>query len=87
MDNVSDIEKDYLEKYSDEVYSIISKNVQKYRKLNGMSQLDLALAIGLKGAAYLGKAELRKNNHHFNIKHLAKMSKVFNIDICEFFKE
>lgn len=87
MDNVSDIEKDYLDNYAEEVYSIISKNVQKYRKLTNMSQLELALAIGLKGAAYLGKAELRKDNQHFNIKHLAKISKILNIDICEFFKE
>lgn len=32
--------------------------------------------IELSGEAYLDRAELRKDNHHFNIKHLAKISKV-----------
>ncbi len=36
---------------------------------------------------YLGRAELRIKNHHFNIKHIAKISKVLDVDICEFFKD
>ena len=75
-----------LEEYSQDILNTVSKNVIKYRKKRGLSQMQLALEIGLKGGAYLGKAEIRKDNQHFNIKHLAKISKVLNIDICKFFR-
>lgn len=74
-----------LDIYSEVILDTISKNVVKYRKLKGYSQMQLALEIGMSGGAYLGRAELRKNNHHFNIKHLSKISKVLNVDICRFF--
>lgn len=77
---------DYLEKYANNVLDIVSTNVKKYRKQKGMSQLELALAIGFKSAAYLGKAEIRKDNQHFNIKQLAKIAKVLDTDISKFFK-
>lgn len=80
------MDKTELDNYSEEVLDIISKNVIKYRKEKGLSQMQLALEIGLSGGAYLGRAEIRKNNHHFNIKHLAKISKVLDVDICKFFK-
>lgn len=81
MNNNSD-----LESFSEEVLDTVSKNVLKYRKEKGMTQIQLALEIGMTGGAYLGRAEIRKDNQHFNIKHLAKISKVLEIDICEFFK-
>ena len=77
---------DNLESFSEEVLDTVSKNVLKYRKEKGMTQMQLALEIGMSGGAYLGRAEIRKDNQHFNIKHLAKISKVLEIDICEFFK-
>jgi len=77
---------DNLEKYANKMLDKVSSNVVKYRKQKGFSQAQLAKAIGYKSAAYLGKAELRKENHHFNIKQIAKISKVLNIDINSFFK-
>jgi len=77
---------DNLESFSEEILNTVSKNVLKYRKEKGLTQMQLALEIGMSGGAYLGRAEIRKDNHHFNIKHLAKISKILNIDICEFFK-
>lgn len=76
-----------LENYSEYVLDTVSKNVKKYREQKGYTQMQLALEIGMSGGAYLGRAELRKPNHHFNIKHIAKISKVLDVDICEFFKE
>jgi transcriptional regulator with XRE-family HTH domain len=76
-----------LEEYSQKVLDIVSKNVIKYRTLRGYSQMKLALDIGMSGGAYLGRAEIRKENHHFNLVHLAKISKVLDIDIALFFKE
>lgn len=64
----------------------ISANVLKYRTLKGYTQLQLSLEIGMTGGAYLGRAELRKDNHHFNIKHLVKISKVLDVPIASFFE-
>jgi len=75
-----------LDIYSEHILNIVSFNVKKYREQKKITQLELALEIGMSGSAYFGKAELRKPNHHFNIKHIAKISKVLDIDICEFFK-
>ena len=76
-----------LENYGEKILDIVSSNVKKYREQKGLTQMQLALEIGLSGGAYLGRAEIRKNNHHFNIKQLAKISKVLNIDINKFFEE
>lgn len=81
MDNID------LESYSEEILDIVSANVKKYREQKGLTQMQLALEIGMSGGAYLGRAEIRKDNHHFNIKHLSKISKVLDVDICEFFRE
>ena len=77
---------DDLEKYSDNILDIVSANVKKYREEKGLTQMQLALEIGLTGGAYLGRAEIRKNNHHFNIKHIVKIAKVLDIDVCKFFE-
>ena len=76
-----------LEVYSEQILDIVSANVKKYREEKGFTQMQLALDIGMSGGAYLGRAELRKNNHHFNIRHIAKIAKVLDIDIEDLFKE
>ncbi|QDM01279.1 helix-turn-helix domain-containing protein [Aliarcobacter butzleri] len=76
-----------LEKYGEKILDIVSLNVKKYREQKGLTQMQLALEIGMSGGAYLGRAEIRKNKHHFNIKHLAKIAKVLDVDIKKFFEE
>ena len=76
-----------LENYGERILDIVSANVKKYREQKSLTQLQLALEIGLSGGAYLGRAEIRKNNHHFNIKQLAKISKILDVDIKKFFEE
>jgi len=75
-----------LEVYSEEILNAVSSNVKKYREKRGYSQMQLALEIGMNSGAYLGRAELRKDNYHFNIKHLAKISKVLDVPIASFFE-
>ncbi|MDO8453913.1 MAG: helix-turn-helix transcriptional regulator [Sulfurimonas sp.] len=75
-----------LDIYSQEVLDTVSANVKKYRELKGFSQIQLALEIGMSSGAYLGRAEIRKNNHHFNIVHVAKISKVLDVPITKFFE-
>ena len=81
------MQTDDLELYSEHILNIVSANVKKYREENGFTQMQLALEIGMSGGAYLGKAELRKNNHHFNIRHIAKISKVLKIEIVDLFQD
>ena len=76
-----------LEVYSEHVLDIVSANVKKYREEKGFTQMQLALDIGMSGGAYLGRAELRKKNHHFNIRHVAKIAKVLDISIEDLFKD
>lgn len=75
-----------LENFSEEILNKVSANVKKFREEKGLTQMQLALEIGLSGGAYLGRAEIRKNNQHFNIKHIAKIAYVLQIPIEEFFK-
>lgn len=76
-----------LEVYSEQVLDSVSANVKKYREEKGFTQMQLALEIGMSGGAYLGKAELRKTNHHFNIRHIAKIAKILDICICDLVKD
>lgn len=75
-----------LEQYSEFILDVVSANVKKYRELQKYTQMQLALEIGLSGGAYLGRAELRKPGHHFNLKHIAKISKILNIPLKKFFE-
>lgn len=70
----------------DEVYKCIGSNVARIRKAKGLSQLDLALSIGLKSVGMISVAEIYHNKKHFNIEHLVKISQILEVDICEFFK-
>lgn len=75
-----------LNKITEETLNRVSKNVVKYRKEKNCSQLQLALDIGLTGNAFIARAEKRKNNAHFNIEHLVKISTVLDIEISKFFE-
>jgi transcriptional regulator with XRE-family HTH domain len=77
---------DELALASQKLLDTVSKNVVRLRQMKGYSQLDLALEIGLSGAAYLGRMEIRTKNHHFNLEHLAKIAEILEVDICEFFQ-
>lgn len=76
-----------LELYSEQVLDTVSANVKKYREEKGFTQMQLALEIGMSGGAYLGRAELRKKNHHFNIRHIAKISKILEVKIEDLFED
>lgn len=80
------METEDLELYSESILDKVSSNVKKYREEKGLTQMQLALEIGMTGGAYLGRAELRTNKHHFNIRHMAKIAKVLEIDICDLLK-
>lgn len=70
----------------DVLYKNIGQNVSKIRKAKKISQLDLALAMGLKSVGLISVAEIYHNQKHFNIEHLDKIATILEVDICEFFK-
>ncbi len=70
----------------EDFYVLVSQNVIRIRQEHHISQLKLANAIGHTSPTFVGKAELLKENKHFNLEHLYKMASVLDIDICEFFK-
>lgn len=70
----------------DTLHKRIGQNVAKIRKEKKITQLDLALAIGLKSVGLISVAELYHNKKHFNIEHLYKIALALDVDICEFFK-
>ena len=77
---------DNLDLEAEELLDLVSSNVVKFRKSKGFNQLKLAIEMGYSSASYLGRIEIRKNGEHFNITHLYKISKIFDVPLCEFFK-
>jgi transcriptional regulator with XRE-family HTH domain len=69
----------------DTLYRTIGTNVTRLRKEKGMTQLDLALAIGLKSVGLISVAELYHNKKHFNLEHLYKIAHALDISITDFF--
>ena len=65
-------------------YALIGHNVKRIREERGMSQLEMALTMGYKSASFFGKAELCRDNKHFNLEHLYRLAKALNIDVREF---
>ena len=66
-------------------YENISKRVRELRESHKISQLDMALSIEIKSAAFYSNWENNKYGKHFNLEHLYKISKILNISLNEFF--
>lgn len=71
---------------AEKLLDVISSNVVRIRKAKGYSQLKLATEMGYSSASYLGSIEIRKNNQHFNIRQLYKISKILDVAIVDFFE-
>lgn len=68
-------------------YSTLSHNVRNLRESRGISQLDLALEIGIKSVAFYSNCECNRYGKHFNLEHIYKLSKALQVPIAEFFKD
>jgi transcriptional regulator with XRE-family HTH domain len=64
-------------------YKKIGRNVAKYRKEAGLSQLELSLKMGYKSISIISSAEIYYKGKHFNLEHLLKIADILNIDICK----
>lgn len=81
--NIPDI---VSEEEREEFFRTISYNVKRIRNTRGISQLEVALSIGQKSSGFYANTENFKHGKHFNLLHLFKLSKLFDVDISEFFK-
>lgn len=71
----------------DDFYTKVSARVRELREQRGISQLDLALEIGIKSVAFYSNCECNRYDKHFNLEHIYKLCKVFNLSLVEFFKD
>jgi len=65
-------------------HRFIGRRVKNFRQKQGLSQLQLALAMGFNSVSSIAKAEIGIENKHFNLEHLYKIAKVLEIDLCDF---
>lgn len=63
----------------------IGLHVKQTREGKGISQLDMALSIGIKSVAFYSNCENGQQGKHFNIEHLYKICKVLGITLGDFF--
>ena len=70
----------------DEFFHTISFNVKRLRKQRGLSQLEVALSIGQKAVGFYASIENYRHGKHFNLVHIFKLSRLFEVELSEFFK-
>jgi transcriptional regulator with XRE-family HTH domain len=74
---LSDISEEEIETF----YKTVSENVKARRIALNMSQLDLALKLGIKSVAFYSNCENLRYGKHFNLEHVYKLSKALDIEI------
>lgn len=82
MQSLAILSEEELENY----YAIISANVKRLRLAHKKPQLDLVLEMGMKSTSFYSKCENAKENHHFNLEHLIKISKILGVGMDGFFE-
>jgi transcriptional regulator with XRE-family HTH domain len=66
-----------------ELHKTISRNIKQHREAKNISQLELALTISMKSAAFFGNAENNTHGKHFNIEHVYKVAKALDVSMAE----
>ena len=61
----------------------IVKNVKKERIQRRISQLKLANILDFSSPNYIAKIETRKHGSSYNLIHLCKIAKAFDIEVVE----
>ncbi len=62
-----------------QLHKTISVNIRTHRIAKNISQLELALTIGMKSAAFFGNVENNTNGKYFNIEHIYKIAKALDV--------
>jgi len=62
-------------------YERVGNNVAKYRKEAKLSQLKMAMLMGLNSVSLVASAETyKKSGKHFNLEHIYKISQLLKVD-------
>lgn len=77
---------DFDEEEINNYFTLLSKNVKKIRIQKGFSQLEVALSIGQKSSGFYANMENNSHGKRFNLIHLYKLSRIFEVNIEDFFK-
>jgi len=64
----------------------IALTIKKLRKEKKITQLDMALSMGIESVAFYSNCENLKYGKHFNIEHVYKISRILEVEIEEFFR-
>lgn len=81
------IEENFANSSRDEIeqfYKIVSQKIRYFRESKNITQLDLALDIGIKSVAFYSNCENNKYGKHFNLEHLYKIAKALDMSIKDF---
>jgi len=68
-------------------YKKIGQNVKKYREEKGITQMELAHAIGHNSVGHIAKAEINKYGKHFSLEHIYKIAKILGIKTSQLIDE
>jgi len=68
-------------------YIRTSQKIRTLREEKGITQLDLALDIGIKSVAFYSNCENNKYDKHFNLEHLYKIAKALDVELCKLISE
>ena len=78
--------EELLENEAERFLDVISKNVERIRESKGMTKLDVSRELGFMYPDHYSRMELRANGKHFNLKHIYKLSKIFDVSISDIIK-
>ena len=74
----------------DEIKSLHQKiglHIKQLRERKNISQLDMALSIGIKSVAFYSNCENSRQDKHFNIEHIYKICNILGISLSDFFSD
>ena len=72
---------------TEEFHRNISKTVRNLRIERELTQLDVSLQLGFNNPTFITNAESFNSSKKFNLTQLHKLSIIFDIGMCEFFKK
>lgn len=65
-------------------FDFIVERVKEERNKRGISQLKLATLLDFASPNYVAKIESRKHNVTYNLTHLCKIAKAFDLEVVDF---
>ena len=72
--------------FKNDIIEVVAKNVRKYRKIEGITQEQLALDIGVSND-FLRRFEATKGKEGISLTTLYKISVVLDVTMDKFFQE